>query len=130
MTDKRPDRVYGILVEDGRVFLLRVGGKLGLPGGIFRKMAEDRKVELKAHLWDQLGIEATRVWAQGAFAYRNPGEEREEFSGFYSVWEWTGDVPAAMGEWLDPDGVAATSLPPSAKILLTSVLNTTALRTT
>jgi hypothetical protein len=129
VTDKRPDRVYGILVRDGRAFLLRLNGELGLPGGVFRKMAEDRKVELKAHLWDQLRIEATRVWAQGAFRYRNPGEEREEFSGFYSVWEWDGEVPASAGEWLDPEGVAATSLSPSVRILLTSVLNTTALRT-
>ncbi|MEX1103768.1 MAG: hypothetical protein WED87_05945 [Dehalococcoidia bacterium] len=130
MTDRRPDRVYGILVRDGRVFLSTQAGALGLPGGIFRPMAEDRKIELKAHLWDQLAIEATRIWAQGAFTYRNPGEECEAFCGFYTVWEWVGDVPDERGEWLDVEGVAASLLQPSVKTLLTSVLNTTALRTT
>ncbi|MEX0782605.1 MAG: hypothetical protein WD557_08145 [Dehalococcoidia bacterium] len=130
MTDRRPDRVYGILVRDGRVFLWRHAEGVGLPGGVFRRMAEDRKVELKAHLWDQLAIEATRIWAQGAFTYRNPGEDREMFCGFYTVWEWVGDVPDERGEWLDVEGVTAALLPPSVKTLLTSVLNTTALRTT
>jgi hypothetical protein len=129
VTDRRPDRVYGILVRGGKVFLAQYGGALGLPGGVFRPLAEDRKVELKAHLWDQLGIEATRVWAQGAFLYRNPNEEREQFSGFYTVWEWGGEVDERLGHWLDLEGVAAADLAPSARILLTSVLNTTALRT-
>ena len=129
MTDRRPDRVYGILVREGEVFLARYGEALGLPGGVFRKMAEDRKVELKAHLWDQLGIEATRIWAQGAFLYRNPNEAGEQFSGFYTVWEWDGDVDEGLGAWLGLEAVAAADLPPSVKILLTSVLNTTALRT-
>ncbi len=129
MTDRRPDRVHGILVRDGRVFVTRYGEALGLPGGVFRPLAEDRKVELKAHLLDQLGIEATRIWAQGAFAYRNPDEVRAAFCGFYTVWEWDGDLRDGLGEWLDLDGVAACSLPPSVRILLTSVLNTTALRT-
>ena len=93
MTDRRPDCVYALLVREGRVFVRAMDGHFGLPGGVFRPMAEDRKVELKAHLWDQLGIEATAVWAQGAFEYRNPDEDREKFCGFYSVWEWTGDVP-------------------------------------
>ena len=130
MTDRRPDRVYGILVRDGRVFVTRASGDVGLPGGVFRPMAEDRKVELKAHLWDQLQIEATRVWAQGAFLYRNPDEDRDVFSGFYTVWEWEGGVDPALGEWLDLEGVERSAFVPSVKILLTSVLNTTALRTT
>jgi hypothetical protein len=130
MTDRRPDRVHGILVRDGRVFLTRHGDDLGLPGGVFRPLADDRKGELKAHLWDQLGIEATRVWAQGAFAYRNPDQAGEAFCGFYTVWDWDGDVPAGAGEWLDLEAVAEHALPASVKILLTSVLNTTALRTT
>lgn len=129
MTDRRPERVYGVLVREGRVFLVRHGARLGLPGGVFRPMAEDRKVELTAHLWDQLGIEATRVWAQGAFEYQGADHDRSEFSGFYSVWEWEGDVSASAGQWLDADGVAATDLAPPLKILLTSVLNTLALRT-
>lgn len=129
MTDRRPDRVYGILVRDGCAFLMRAGDRLGLPGGAFRPLAEDRKVEVKAHLWDQLGIEATRVWGQGAFSYRNPGEERDQFSGFYSVWEWLGEVPTDRGQWLDVVGVSRAGLSPSLTILLTSVLNTTALRT-
>lgn len=130
MTDRRPERVYGILVRDGRVFLRSLGGELGLPGGVFRPLAEDRKVELKAHVWDQLGIEATRVWAQGAFQYRNADEQSEAFCGFYTVWDWDGEVEEALGEWMNLDGVAASHLVPSLKILLTSVLNTTALRTT
>ncbi len=129
MTDRRPERVYGVLVREGRVFLARHGARLGLPGGVFRPMAEDRKVELRAHLWDQLGIEATRVWAQGAFEYRGLGDEGAHFAGFYSVWEWEGDVPPSAGQWLDADGVAVTDLAPPLKILLTSVLNTLALRT-
>lgn len=130
MTDRRPDRVYGILVREGRVFLAGHGDTLGLPGGVFRPLADDRKVELTAHLWDQLGIDATRIWAQGAFAYRNPDEDGESFCGFYTVWEWDGDVPGGAGEWLDLAAVAVSALVPSLKILLTSVLNTTALRTT
>ena len=130
MTDRRPDRVYGILVREGRVFLAGHGDTLGLPGGVFRPLADDRKVELTAHLWDQLGIEATRIWAQGAFAYRNPDEDGESFCGFYTVWEWEGDVHGGAGEWLDLAAVAVSALVPSLKILLTSVLNTTALRTT
>jgi hypothetical protein len=130
MTDRRPERVYGILVREGRVFMRSFRAELGLPGGVFRPLAEDRKVELRAHLRDQLGIEATRVWAQGAFTYRNPDETSEAFSGFYSVWEWDGELDEGLGTWLDLEGVAASALAPSAKILLTSVLSTTALRTT
>lgn len=92
-------------------------------------MAEDRKVELKAHLWDQLGIEATRVWAQGAFEYRAPGEPAPHFSGFYTVWAWDGEVSSDAGDWLDADGLAAATIPAPLKILLTSVVNTLALRT-
>jgi len=119
-----------VLVRDGRVFVRAMDGHFGLPGGIFRPMAEDRKVELRAHLWDQLGIEATTVWAQGAFDYRNPDEDREKFSGFYSVWEWEGEVPAAAGHWLDTDEIARTALPSSVRILLFSVLQTQAVKTT
>lgn len=129
MTDARPERVYGILVRDGRVFLAGPADAPALPGGEFRPLAEDRKVELKAHLFDQLGIMATRIWAQGAFAYRNPGEERERFSGFYTVWDWEGDVPPASGQWLDEASVLAAPLVPSLRILLVSVLETLALRT-
>ena len=130
MTDRRPDRVYGVLVKDARVFLRSApNGALTLPGGVFRPMAEDRKVELKAHLFDDLGIEATAVWAQGGFMYQRPGEEDERFSGFYSVWEWEGDVPEDAGTWLGLEDIAASRLPPSLKILLTSVLNTVAMRT-
>lgn len=129
MTDRRPECVYGILVRDAHVFLVHQDQGLGLPGGVFRKMAEDRKVELKAHLWDQLGIEATRVWAQGAFGYQAPGEGQEQFSGFYTVWEWDGDLPEGRGVWLDADGLSEASIPASLKILLTSVVNTLALRT-
>lgn len=129
MTDRRPERVYGILVREGRVFLAATGGGLGLPGGVFRPMAEDRKVELKAHLWDQLGIEARAIWAQGAFDYQAPGEEREFFSGFYTVWDWTGEVASEAGIWAGVDSLALMPLTASLKILLTSVLNTQALRT-
>ncbi len=120
-----------MLVREGRVFLCSSPGGRGLPGGIFRPLAEDRKVELKAHLFDQLGIEARSVWAQGAFDYRHPGESEPAFSGFYSVWEWDGTISSALGEWLDPDGVAAApELPASLRVLLLSVLETVALRTT
>lgn len=130
MSDRRPDCVYGILVRDGRAFVKWYGAESGLPGGVFRPLAEDRKVELRAHLWDQLGIEARAVWAQGAFAYRNPDENTERFSGFYSVWEWDPDVPAAAGRWLSSDEVAASTMPPSLRILLLSVLATLAMKTT
>ncbi|HNM78567.1 MAG TPA: hypothetical protein PKI89_09390 [Tepidiformaceae bacterium] len=129
MTDRKPDCVYGLLVRDGRVFVRAMGGHFGLPGGVFRAMAEDRKVELRAHLWDQLGIEARSVWAQGAFDYRNPDEDREKFSGFYSVWEWDGDVPDDAGRWLSEGDIALTALPSSLRILLLSVLQTQAVRT-
>lgn len=130
MTDRRPDCVYGILIREGRVFLRAMGGELGLPGGIFRPLAEDRKVELRAHLWDQLAIEARAVWAQGAFDYRNPDEETERFSGFYTVWEWEPDPALEAGHWLDADRVAASRLVPSLKILLQSVIATQAVKTT
>ncbi|MBI2766140.1 MAG: NUDIX hydrolase [Chloroflexi bacterium] len=130
MSDRRPARVYGILVREGRVFLTGTEGHFGLPGGVFRPLAEDRKVELKAHLWDQLGIEASAVWAQGAFDYQHPDEERAWFSGFYSVWDWGGILPLGAGGWFDADEVAAApGLPPSLRILLTTVINTVAMRT-
>ena len=130
MTDKKPDCVYALLVRDGRVFVRAIDGHFGLPGGVFRDMAEDRKVELRAHLWDQLGIDARSIWAQGAFQYRNPDEEREKFSGFYSVWEWDGDVHDAAGRWLNSDEIAMTAVPASLRILLFSVLQTQAVKTT
>jgi len=130
MSDKRPERVYGVLVRDGRVFLASTGGELGLPGGVFRPLAEDRKVELRAHLAEQLGIAARNVWAQGAFGYRAPGEEAERFSGFYTVWNWDGDVAAEAGAWLDREQVQwLPSLAPSIRILLLSILDTVALKT-
>lgn len=130
MSDRRPDRVYGILVREGRVFLRHTPHGPGLPGGRFPPLADDRKGELRAHLFDQLGIMARAIWAQGAFDYWDPAEELPAFSGFYSVWEWDGEVPADAGEWCDAAGVAAAGLHPSLQILLTSVLATKALRTT
>ena len=130
MTDRRPDCVYSILVRDGRVFVRAMDGHFGLPGGVFRPMAEDRKVEVAAHLWDQLGIEASAIWGQGAFVYRNPDEDRERFCGFYSVWQWTGDVPESAGRWLNDSELAMTALPASLRILLLSVLHTRAMKTT
>jgi len=129
MTDARPDCVYGVLVRDGRVFVASCDGALGLPGGVFRPLADDRKGELKGHFFDQLGIRASAVWAQGAFLYRHPLEPRERFSGMYTVWEWEGDVAPGAGLWLDAEGVARADLPPSVRILLTSVLATLAVRT-
>ena len=129
MTDRRPDCVYGILVREGRVFLLDYSGDLGLPGGVFRPLAEDRKVELRAHLYDLLGIEARAVWAQGAFLYRHPLEEDERFSGFYTVWEWEPEIPPGIGRWLDQDGLTQADIPASLRILLFSVITTLALRT-
>ena len=35
MTDRRPECVYGILVRDAHVFLVRQDQGLGLPGGVF-----------------------------------------------------------------------------------------------
>ena len=130
MTDRRPDCVYGILIREGRVFLRSMGGELGLPGGIFRPLAEDRKVELRAHIWDQLAIEARAVWAQGAFDYRNPDEATERFSGFYTVWEWEPEPAPGLGAWFDAEQVSASTLMPSLKILLHSVIATQAVKTT
>lgn len=130
MTDARPERVYGGLVRGGKVFLADYGGRPGLPGGVFREMAEDRKVELRAHLHDALGIDARAIWAQGAFLYQHPDEGAERFSGFYTVWEWEGDIRPEAGTWLGSDGVAGAGLPTSLKILLTSVLATQAIKTT
>jgi hypothetical protein len=129
MTDRRPECVYGILVRDSRAFLMRYGDAVGLPGGVFRPLAEDRKVELRAHLYDQLGIEARAIWAQGAFFYRHPTEQHDRFSGFYTVWEWIPDLAPDAGEWLDADSVSRIDVPASLKILILSVLATLALRT-
>ncbi len=130
MSDRRPERVYGILVRNGQVFLRQAPGGLTLPGGEFRPLAEDRKVELRAHLWDQLGIEATAIWAQGAFDYCAPGDARPHFSGFYTVWQWFPDPAPGSGRWLTRDDVLAAPLPPPLRILLLSVLDTIAIRTT
>lgn len=130
MSDRRPDCVYGILVREGRVFLRTIGGSLGLPGGEFRPLAEDRKVELRAHIWDQLGIEAHAIWAQGAFDYRNPGEAAERFSGFYTVWEWEPEPAPSAGRWVDAEALVDCDLMPSLKILLHSVIATQAVKTT
>jgi hypothetical protein len=130
MTDRRPDRVYGILVRPEQVFLRAVDGALGLPGGVFRPLADDRKAELRAHLWDQLGVEAEAIWAQGAFDYQDPAEDRPFFSGFYTVWRWQPDPPPNLGRWLSHDDILRASLPPPLRILLISVLDTIAIRTT
>lgn len=129
MSDGRPERVYGIIVRDGRVFLCRYDDALGLPGGIFRPLAEDRKAEVRAHLLDQLGIMSRAVWAQGAFLYQHPSEETPQFSGFYTVWEWDGEVPADAGEWLGEEDLADANLDTSIRILLLSVMTTQAVRT-
>jgi hypothetical protein len=130
MTDRRPARVYGVLRRGDRVFLRSTAGGLGLPGGAFRPLAEDRKVELRAHIHDQLGVEAKNIWAQGAFAYRDACEAEEAFCGFYTVWDWDGGVPGGAGRWLDKDEVAdEPGLPPSLSILLLSILDTVALKT-
>lgn len=131
MSDRRPECIYGVLVRQGQVFLTHAGnpGVLALPGGIFRPLAEDRKVELKAHLYDQLGILSSAVWAQGAFLYQHPAEPGPRFSGFYTVWEWEGEVPETAGVWLDSESVAASGLPVPVRVLLLSVLATLALRT-
>ena len=128
--DSRPERVYGVLVRGGTVFLSAHDGRFGLPGGVFRPLAEDRKVELKGHLEEQLGIRATAVWAQGGFEYQHPAEARSAFCGFYSVWEWEGDVPDSAGRWLDEEQITwLPGLPGSLRILLISVLQTVAMRT-
>lgn len=127
--DNRPERVYGILVRDHRVFVTREAQEQGLPGGIYRPLAEDRKVELAEHLRRQLGIEASAIWAQGAFQYQHPAETRERFCGFYSVWHWQGEVDSSAGEWLSEEGLAAARMPASLRILLLSVLRTEAVRT-
>jgi hypothetical protein len=128
--DTRPSRVYGVLVRDGRVFVTREGDSFALPGGVFRPLAEDRKFELRAHLQEQLGIDPTRTWAQGAFDYHHPRDERPEFSGFYTVWDWEGEVPEGRGAWLDKLDVSLSrTLPQSLRILLFSILDTVAMKT-
>ena len=130
MSDRRPDCVYGVLVREGRVFVRVHDGHFGLPGGVFRPLAEDRKVELKAHLWDQLAIEARAVWAQGAFDYRNFDEPEEKFCGFYTVWDWDGAVADSAGRWISESELDMTPLPASLRILLLGVLQTLAVKTT
>lgn len=130
MSDRRPERVYGVLVRDDRVFVLRTTHGTALPGGTFPDLADDRKAELRAHLLDQLGVVSRATWAQGAFDYQPPGDPRASFSGFYSVWEWDGEVPEDAGYWLTVADVGASGLPAPIKILLTSVLETKAMRTT
>lgn len=129
MTDSRPARVYGILVDDGRAFLCRYGARFGLPGGVFRPLAEDRKAEVRGHLLDQLGVMSRAVWAQGAFIYHHPNEEIPQFSGFYSVWEWDGDLRRDCGEWFDAGQIATVDVDPGLRVLLLSVVSTQAVRT-
>lgn len=129
MTDRRPDCVYGILVRGGKVFLRRTEHGWGLPGGAFPPMADHRKHELRALLWDQLGIDATKIWAQGAFEYQGPGDTQARFSGFYSVWEWEGEVANHPGAWVGQKELGDYSLPAPLRILLFSVVSTEAMRT-
>jgi hypothetical protein len=130
MPDNRPERVYGIIVRDGRVFLRHAKNGLGLPGGVFRPLAKDRKVEIRGHLFDQLGVIPERTWAQGAFMYRDAAEDTAAFSGFYTVWDWTGDIPAGAGKWVDRNELPnVPGLPGSLRILLLSVLETVAIKT-
>jgi hypothetical protein len=129
MTDRRPDCVYAILARGHRVFLRRLPTGWGLPGGRFPPLADHRKNELRAIVWDQLGVDCSSIWAQGAFSYRNPDEDEECFSGFYSVWEWEGDVAEGSGEWVDAESLANFELPPTLRILLMSLLSTEAMRT-
>ncbi len=130
MSDRRPDCVYAILIRDSHVFLRSVGDGWTLPGGTFGRLADHRKHELIAQLWDQLGIEATAMWAQGAFDYRAPGDDRERFSGFYSVWDWDGEVPGDAGAWFTIEELPGLPLPPQLRILLTSLLSSQPMRTT
>ncbi|WP_322819674.1 hypothetical protein [Tepidiforma sp.] len=130
MTDRRPDRVYGILVRPNHVYLRHIHGSLGLPGGIFRPLAEDRKAELRAHLWDQLHIQTSAIWAQGAFDYQDPAETRPWFSGFYTVWQWQPEPPPHAGRWLTRQQVITADLTPPLRILLISILETIAIKTT
>ena len=130
MTDRRPERVYGVLRRGDRVFLRATAGGLGLPGGVFRPLAEDRKVELAGHIHDQLGVVAKNIWAQGAFLYRDGDETDEAFSGFYTVWDWDGEVADRAGRWMDRDAVAVQpGLVGSLRILLMSILDTVAMKT-
>jgi hypothetical protein len=130
MPDNRPERVYGIIVRDGRVFLRETGRGLGLPGGAFAPLADNRKTEIRAHLFDQLRVLAERIWAQGAFDYRDAAEETAAFSGFYTVWDWSGDIPPGAGIWAGRDDLAEMpGLPGSLRILLFSVLDTVAIKT-
>lgn len=129
VTDRRPDRVYGIIVQDGRAFMCHYGDRLGLPGGIFRPLAEDRKAEVRAHLLDQLGIMSRAVWAQGAFIYHHPAEDIPQFSGFYSVWDWEGGLPSDAGDWMDAEQIARADVETDLRVLLLSVVATQAVRT-
>lgn len=130
MTDRRPDCIYAILVRDEKVFLRKLANGWGLPGGTFPPMADHRKNELRAFLWDQLGIDSRSIWAQGAFDYQAPGETSARFSGFYSVWEWDGDVPETAGAWAGQEELEQFDLCPSLRVLLFSVLSTETMRTT
>lgn len=131
MSDRRPERVYGVLVREGSVFVCHAtGGRYGLPGGAFPPLAEDRKVELAAHLRAQLGVVPARTWAQGAFDYHDPAEAEPAFCGFYTVWEWEGVVGDEGGRWLDKlDLMLVREMDQSLRILLYSVLDTVAMRT-
>jgi hypothetical protein len=129
MTDRRPDRVYGIIVRDSRVFLCRYGQRFGLPGGIFRPLAEDRKAEVRGHLLDQLGIMSRAVWAQGAFIYHHPVEEIPQFSGFYTVWEWDGEIDEGAGRWFGAHDLEQANLETAMRVLLLSVMATKAVHT-
>ena len=128
--DRRPDCVYAVLVRDQRVFLSWHEGALGLPGGVFQPLAEDRKVELRAYLADQVGINARAIWAQGAFDYHHPAQPAPRFSGFYTVWEWDNEIVPEAGAWLNSDDLPETELPAPLKVLLLSVLHTEAVKTT
>ena len=128
--DRRPDRVYGIPVQDHAVFLVRYPGGFGPAGGVFAPLAEDRKAEVQAHLVEQLGIVARRIWGQGAFDYRHPEEDREYFSGFYTIWQWDGEIPERRGAWLGQAQLASLDVVPSLKILLTSIVDMHAIQTT
>ena len=69
-------------------------------------------------------MDAERIWAQGAFEYtRRSRGDREKFCGFYTVWDWSGEIPEGAGPWVDRDHISTIEgLPGSLRILLLSVL--------
>ena len=130
----RPDRVHGLVIQDGKVLLVRRGRRWFAPGGPLQGQDEDPKSALRRELEADLGVKTRSIWAQGAFDEDIPGVGKRT-CGFYSVWNIEGDpVPqgrfAEEARWFASNELTSIGMSSSLRVLCISLLAQYATRTT